>query len=78
MVVQLHHLESKANFVVKVVVLDCCEKAVCLVPEIRVILNSGQKQRKCKSGMAKRNLRVEKEKRDEQIKKKMPFLLTWI
>jgi len=77
-VVQLHHLESKANFVVKVVVLDCCEKTVCLLPEIRVILNSGQKQRKYKSGIAKRNLRVEKEKRDEQSKKKMPFLLTWI
>jgi len=37
----------KANFVVKVVLLECCEKTVCLVPEITDIVNSGQTQRKC-------------------------------
>jgi len=60
-------------FAVKVVVLECCEKTACLVPEITDIVNSGQTQRKYKSGAAKR---VEQAKRDEQIKKKMPCLLT--
>jgi len=39
----------KANFVVKVVVLECCEKTVCLVPEITDIVSSGQTQRKYKN-----------------------------
>jgi len=34
-------------------------------------------QRQYKSGVAKRTLRVEQEKRDEQIKKKMPCLLRY-
>jgi len=68
----------KANFVVKAVVLECCEKTVCLVPEITDIVNSGQTQRKCKSRAANRKHRVEQEKRNEQIKKKMPWLLTWV
>jgi len=34
-------------------------------------------QRKYKSGAAKRKLRAEQEKWDEQIKKKMPCLLTY-
>jgi len=42
----------KANFVVKVVVLECGEKTVCLVPEITDIKNSGQMHRKYKSGVA--------------------------
>jgi len=68
----------KANFAVKVVVLECCEKTVCLIQEITDIVNSGQTQWKYKSGAAKRKLRVEQEKRDEQITKKTPFLLTWV
>jgi len=63
---------------VTVVVLECGEKTLCLVPKIADITNSGQTQRKYKSGAAKRKLRVEQEKRDEQIKKKMPRLLTWV
>jgi len=47
----------KANFVVKVVVLECCEKTVCLVPEITDTVSSGQTQRKYKSGAAKRKLK---------------------
>jgi len=53
-----------------------CE-TVCLLPEITDIINSGQMQRQYKSGAAKRKLKVEQEKRDEQIKKKMPCLLTY-
>ena len=68
----------KADFVVKVVVLEYCEKTLCLIPEIADIVNSGQTQRKYKSGGAERKLRVKQEKRDEQIKKKMPRLLTWV
>jgi len=64
----------KGNFVVKVVFLDYCEKTVCLVPEITDIVNSGQTQRKYQSGAAKEISRVEQEKRNEQIKKKMPCL----
>jgi len=41
------------------------------------ITNSGQMRRKYKSGAIKRKLRAEQEKRDEQIKKKMPRLLTY-
>jgi len=63
---------------VKVVVLECCEKTVCLAPEITHIVNSGQTQRKYKSGTDERKIRVEQEKRDEQIKKKMPGLRTWV
>jgi len=63
---------------VKVVVLECCKKTVHLIPAITDIVNSGQTQRKYKSGAAERKLRVEQEKRDEQIKKKLPFLLTWV
>jgi len=67
----------KDNFTVKVVVLQCCEKTLCLVTaEITGIVNSGQTQRKYKSGAAKRKHRVEQAKRDEQIKKKVPCLLT--
>jgi len=65
----------KANVVVKVVVLEYCEKTLCLVSEIADIVNSGPTQRKYKSGAAKRKLRVEQKKRDGQIKKKMPRLL---
>jgi len=68
----------KANLAVKVVVLDCCQKTVYLIPAITDIVNSGQMQRKYKSGAAKRKLIIEQEKRDEQIKKKMPFLLKWV
>jgi len=50
---------------------------MCLAPEIMDIVNSAQKQWKYKSGTDKRKLRVEQEKRDEQIKK-MPCLLTWV
>jgi len=32
----------KANFVVKVVVLACCEETVCFVPEIVDVINPGQ------------------------------------
>jgi len=49
MVVQLHQLE------VRDVVLECCEKTVCLIPEITDIVNSGQTQWKYKG----RKLRVE-------------------
>jgi len=71
-------LVRKANFVVKTVVLESCEKTLCLVPEIVDIVNLGQTQRKYKSGVAKRKLGVEQEKRDEQITKKMPRLLTLV
>jgi len=47
----------KANFLVKVVVLECCVKTVCLVPEITDILNSDETQRKYDSGAAERNLK---------------------
>jgi len=63
---------------VKTVVLESCEKTLCLVPEIVDIVNLGQTQRKYKSGVAKRKLGVEQEKRDEQITKKMPRLLTLV
>jgi len=42
---------------------------LCLVPEIADIVNSGQTQRKYKSGAAERKLRVAQEKRDEQKEK---------
>jgi len=71
-------LVRKTNFVVKVVVLECCEKTLCLVPEIADIVNSGQTQRKYKSGATERKHRVEQEKRDEKIKKKMSRLLTLV
>jgi len=47
----------KANFAVKVVVLECWEKTVCLVPEITDIVSSGQTQRKYQSRAAKRKLK---------------------
>ena len=47
----------KANFVVEVVVLECCEKTLFLVSENTDIVNSGQKQRKYQSGAAKRKLK---------------------
>jgi len=68
----------KANLAVKVVILECCEKTVYLIPELTDIVNSGQTQRKYKSGATKRKLRAEQGKRDEQIKKTMPCLLTWV
>jgi len=47
---------------VKVVVLECCEKTVCLVPKVTDTINSGQTQRKYKverlkgnSGQSKKN-----------------------
>ena len=61
----------------KVVVLECCEKTVCLVPTITDIISSGQMQRQYNSVAAKRKLRAEQEKRDEQSKKKMPCLLAY-
>jgi len=61
---------------VNVVVLECCEKTVCVVAAITDIINSGQMQRQYKSEAAERKPRVEQEKRDEHIKKKMPCLLT--
>jgi len=67
----------KGNFAVKVVVLRCCEKTVCSVPEITDLIDSGQMQRKYKGGAAERKPRIEQEKRDEQIKKKMPCVLTY-
>jgi len=59
-----------------------CE-TVCLLPEITDIINSGQFQWQYKSGAAKRKLKVEQERRDEQIKKKchvcwhMGLTLAW-
>jgi len=38
------------------------------------IINSGQMQWQEKSGVAERNVRVEQKKREEQIKKNIPFL----
>jgi len=45
------------------------------VPKITDIINSGRMQRKYKVERLKAN--SEQEKRDEQIKKKMPYLLTY-
>jgi len=46
----------KANFAMKVVVLECCVKTVCLASEITDIVDSGQTQRKYESGTDKRKL----------------------
>jgi len=61
---------------VKVVVLECCEKTTCRVPESADIINLVQIQQKYGSGAAKRQLRVEQEKQDDQNKKMMLCLLT--
>ena len=75
----LNHSTSirKANFVGKVVALECCEKTVCLVADITGVINSRQMLRKYRRGAAARKLRVEEVKRDKQLKKKMPHLLLY-
>jgi len=55
--------------VVKVVVLECCEKTVDSY--LRLLISQTQAKR---SG--NENVRVEQENRDEQIKKNKPCLLT--
>jgi len=51
MVVQLYQLE-RLTLQWKLLSLECCEKTVCLIPEITDIVNSGQTRRKYNSGAA--------------------------
>ena len=57
-------------FPLKMVALECCEKTVWLVLKITYVIISGQMHREYKIEAAERKLRVEQEKRDEQIEKK--------